>query len=178
MVITCDYYLIFDDSSMVKTLGIRWNAMTDTFYYEVKSIDNLQVTTKTQILSNIALLFDPLGRLCPTVVVEKLLMQDLKIDWDEAVPQNIQIKWNSFCQKLMQISSVKIRRWVHFKPYLKLQIHGFCDASEKAYSAAIYVRIENTNDIHSHLLAAKIRVAPLKPTTIPKLKPCGAQLLT
>ena len=70
-------FLKFDDSSTIKTLGIRWNAWSDSFYYVVEPIEIAPFTTKRRILSVIARLFDPLGWLGPVVIIAKTLMQDL-----------------------------------------------------------------------------------------------------
>ncbi|CAH2101858.1 unnamed protein product [Euphydryas editha] len=49
------------------------------------------------------------------------------------------------------------------------------DASERAYGACVYVRSLNGKDCGMvRLLSAKSRVAPVKPTTIPRLELCGA----
>lgn len=59
--------------------------------------------------------------------------------------------------------------------------HGFSDAAEPGYSAALYVKNIRTNT--SHLLAGKVRVTTKKEAkncdniTIPRLELSGAQLL-
>lgn len=176
-------FLKIDDSSTIKTLGIRWNAIQDIFYYIVQPInESSSVTTKRQILSVIARLFDPLGWLSPIVILAKLLMQQLweeKISWDEGIPPYLLTKWNSFTNSLTHIQNIQIPRWISFSPAHHVQIHGFCDASEKAYCGVVYIRtVDGSGNISSHLLAAKTRVAPLKRKTIPKLELCGAELLT
>lgn len=96
-------FLKFDDKSSIKTLGIRWNAMTDSFYYVIDPIEITPSATKRQILSVIAKLFDPLGWLGPIVVVAKLLMQELwedKAGWDEGVLPHVLLRWNKFLQNL------------------------------------------------------------------------------
>lgn len=93
-------------------------------------------------------------------------------------PPLVLIKWNSFKENLPHIQTLKIPRWVDFSPGLRVQIHGFCDASEKAYCAAVYMRTEGAGMLSSNLLVAKTRVAPIKRVTIPKLELCGAVLLT
>lgn len=172
--------LNFDYSSTVKTLGIRWNALSDTFYYVTGHINVDPIATKRQILSVIARLFDPLGWLGPTIIIAKLLMQQLweeKCDWDEAVPLHLLAKWKTFRENLCHLHTLKIPRWVNFVSKQRVQIHGFCDASERAYCGAVFIRTFNTDKFSSNLLVAKTRVAPLKHTTIPKLELCGAVLL-
>lgn len=47
--------------SYVKTLGISWSANRDVFTYEISVPIESRPTTKRQITSEIAMLFDPLG---------------------------------------------------------------------------------------------------------------------
>ena len=64
-------------------------------------------------------------------------------------------------------------------PIKEVQIHVFCDASEKAYAAAIYARITNDDDkTFAYLLTSKTKVAPVKAISVPKLELCGASLAT
>ncbi|KAI5638327.1 pao retrotransposon peptidase domain-containing protein [Phthorimaea operculella] len=61
----------------------------------------------------------------------------------------------------------------------KATLHGFCDASERGYAAAVYLRTaSSTGTVHVRLVMAKSKVAPVRTRwTIPKLELAGAALL-
>ena len=71
------------------------------------------------------------------------------------------------------LSNIEIPRCLDINGY-ELQLHTFCDGSEKAFSAASYVRVNRGGDIICHLLMSKSRVAPLKKITLPRLELQGA----
>ena len=57
------------------------------------------------------------------------------------------------------------------------ELIGFCDASQGAYAAAVYLRVKTEHGKFVTLLAAKTRVAPLKMVTIPRLELLSGLLL-
>lgn len=74
---------------------------------------------------------------------------------------------------------IRIPRWLKTDSLEQVQIHGFSDASKKAYGAVIYVRtIEPSGKVHTNLLIAKSRIAPLDEVTIPRLELMAADLLS
>lgn len=165
----------------MKALGIQWNRETDEIIYSVRADEFNSKITKRNVLSNIARLYDPIGLLGPVIVVAKILMQAIwqcKVEWDEALPQNIFTKWDIVREQLPILSKVKFDRKTIIQDKSCVQIHGFCDASEKAYGACIYIRsIDKNGLILTNLMCSKNRVAPLKVISLPKLELCGALLL-
>ena len=74
----------------------------------------------------------------------------------------------------MKLSSLDIPRSVNFKSTetKKVDLHIFAEASSKAYGAAAYINVINTNSKHCNLILGKSKIAPMKNkfTTIPRLE--------
>ncbi|XP_044779797.1 uncharacterized protein LOC123327441 [Drosophila simulans] len=174
-------FLEIDAKSTAKTLGIRWRATSDEFFFVPPELANETSFTKRQVLSQIAKLFDPAGWLAPFIVRAKIFMQEIwlqELGWDENIPNELFLRWLNFLQNYSVLEQIRIPRWLSFRPDFKVEHHGFCDASQKAYGAAIYVRVEVGSTIMVQLLTAKTRVAPVETVTLPRLELCGALLLS
>ncbi|XP_070851440.1 uncharacterized protein [Drosophila suzukii] len=76
------------------------------------------------------------------------------------------------------LDQVRIPRWVSFHPEFREEHPGFCDASQKAFGAAIYALIEMGHTTMVHFLMAKTRVSPVKTLSLPRLELCEALLLS
>lgn len=169
-------------ANCTKTLGIYWNPSKDVFTYQSNAVIPKKCN-KRSILSALAQLFDPLGLVGPVVVQAKILMQELwrlNIHWDESVPTNIETEWSSYLTELSYLQGCELPRCaLPFGRIAPIEIHGFCDASEKAYGACIYARQYHKEGTYStRLLVSKSRVAPIKTVSIPRLELCAAVLLT
>lgn len=173
--------LQLDDGSTLKTLGVFWDAQTDSIVYTVKPVAQNKAATKRFILSEIAKIYDPLGLLGPVILGAKIIIQklwQLKLDWDESLPQSINTEWSNFCAELNALNDIAFPRTICQGNGLVMEMHGFCDASIVGYGACIYLRSTDSERRHqSRLFCAKSRVAPLKTTSLPRLELCGALLL-
>ncbi|XP_055905489.1 uncharacterized protein LOC129940981 [Eupeodes corollae] len=171
--------LSFREEDAIKALGIQWHPAKDIFTFKI-ALQDLKTTTKRSILSDLARLYDPMGWIAPCVIVGKILMQDIwkeKHTWDSELPATIVSAWHKLKMELNALKAIEIPRWINFTKESKIEVHGFCDASEKAYAAAIYLRITTGIKIYTNLILAKTRVAPLKNKSIARLELCGALLL-
>ncbi|XP_018375289.1 PREDICTED: uncharacterized protein LOC108769043 [Trachymyrmex cornetzi] len=176
-----DSLLVLDDAVPSKTLGLLWDSSKDQLQYSVSLTDSNQ-NTKRSILSQIARIYDPLGLIGPVLIVAKIIMQNLwKLDvgWDDPVPPAFYEAWSNYYASLETLNQFRISR--NFNPQNSKQsftLHGFGDASEKAYGASIYCVYETKQgERKSYLMCSKAKVAPLKTISLPKLELCAALIL-
>ncbi|XP_043642481.1 uncharacterized protein LOC122612735 [Drosophila teissieri] len=174
-------HLQLDDEMLTSTLGLKWDQVRDTFMFSFSPRFDSDHVTKRSILSIASSLFDPLGLVTPIIIVAKIILQELwllKLHWDESVPQGIHTAWMSLLASLSSLESVAIPRYCLQSAIHTFQIHGFCDASNRAYGCCIYARTIGSDGLTKvQLITSKSRVAPTKKLSLPKLELCGAHLL-
>ena len=86
----------------------------------------------------------------PCFLGGKLILQRAartKLDWDEPLPTDLVKNWNSWVTSVKSLSNVALHRYcfrnsVPPNDYdnVQYQLHGFCDASDDAFSCVIYLR--------------------------------------
>jgi hypothetical protein len=169
-----------DDS--IKALGLRWSPTTDVFSFKVNLESKHSNITKRSILSETARLFDPLGWLAPVVILAKITFQQLwliGVSWDDQLPKEIEANWIKFRSQLPELECLRLGRLVSGEDDAIHHLHGFSDASERAYAAAVYLKTIKTDGTTTiHLLSAKTKVAPVKKVSLPRLELCGAVLVS
>lgn len=169
----------FDINKESSVLGLKYCPKSDTLQFS-RDLEPTPVCTKRSIVSTTCKIFDPLGLLCPCVIVAKILLQRLwsaKLEWDEPVPNDFVKHWLKLLREFSFLSQIKIPRRVLCENPITIELHCFVDASQQAYAACVYLRSESVeNSVVVNLLCAKARVAPIKTTTIPRLELCGALL--
>lgn len=176
-------HVIHGSSEYTKTLGIAWNPSSDHFRLMIANLPPLQNLTKRTLVSDIAKTFDVLGWFSPAIIKMKILLQQLweqRIDWDDVVPEQIRDSWMQWRTELDLLSTKHIPRCYYSKTshISVIELHGFCDASEKAYAAVVNLRMTDSDgSVQVSLVSSKTKVAPIKKLTIPRLELCGAYLL-
>ncbi len=171
-----------------KVLGIIWDENKDCLEIELdksesKGTDIKKVHTKRSLLSALAKLFDPLGIVSPVTVIGKLFFQQLcieGIDWDDELPKDMLRKWEALLSDLDKVESIVIPRCIHENDEgdnVRYSLHGFGDASSKAYCAVIYLVCETADRTYCRLICSKTRIAPIKKLTIPRLELMSAKIL-
>lgn len=178
-----DKIVTIGDNEEAKVLGIGWVTNEDQFVIKVDTTGVLSADTKRKMLSKIAKIYDPDGFISPVVTAFKILMQNLwcikNVDWDSQLPESIKTQWRKMCAELESLKLFHVPRWTNTSSDTITQVHGFADASMKAYGCVIYLRtIDAAGNIKCILFFAKSRVAPLKKLTIPRLELAAAELLS
>ncbi|XP_050558193.1 uncharacterized protein LOC126912059 [Spodoptera frugiperda] len=177
----------FKHQESTKTLGLRWHPQSDQFKFQMKiDTSSLTPSTKRSLLSDISKIFDPLGWLSPVSTKLKLLFQkvwSLNLQWDEAVPTHINEEWLKIKKELPHIEHINVPRWLQTPKNAIIELHGFCDSSEKAYACVIYGRIINLEEVEWQspvvIVAGKSKLVPVnKSVSLPRLELCAAQLLS
>ena len=75
--------------------------------------------------------------------------------------------WKKMTQDIHKLSSIQIPRFIGNG---KSQLLCFCDSSNKAYAAAIYLRVVGSGKVSVNLLLSKSRNAPKRKPTVPRLE--------
>ena len=174
------------ETEISKLLGTTWNSSTDKFMFcfsELIAYVNDLPATKQSILKISAKIFDPLGLITPFVIRLKMLFQSLCFEgrsWDEPLTSKVLDQWNGLTNELQILDKITVPR-CYFLPRsvpIDMQLHGFSDASEHAYAAAVYLRFKYDNGtIISRWVASKTQVSPIKRQFIPRLELLGSLIL-
>ena len=159
-----------NDIRKLKLLGVSWDSSKDIFQFDLTDLVNFVKSlppTKRSILKSSAKIFDPLGLLSPFVVEIKILFQILcksSVGWDVPLEGELLSQWTNLIQEFKKLSEVSVPRCYILLDHkiVSQQLHGFCDASKRAYAAVLYLRIEYQNGhVSVCVVCSKTRVAPL-----------------
>ena len=173
-------------SSEQRVLGVRWNPWKDVFTFDLTEIANFGrdlEPSKRNVVSVAAKFYDPFGLLSPIIIEFKLFFQELckaKISWDDPLNGKLLTMWRKLLNGLEGITALSLPR-CYFQgiqdKVVSCSLHGFGDASSKAYAAVIYLHVTTTVGNYVKFVASKSRVAPIKELTIPRLELLAALVL-
>lgn len=161
-----------------RTLGVWWQVESDTYGFDVHPKE--RPFTRRGLLSTVSSVYDPFGFVSPFILKAKMLFQELcriKSGWDDVMPAELKEQWCRWLRDLPLIQNFAVPRCLKPKGFetVSAELHHFADASEWAYGAVSYLRmVDNNGNIHCSFLMSKSRLAPLKPTTIPRLELAAA----
>ena len=181
------------DGVHVGALGLLWDPKLDIISVDVKPLffgkirrgkrpdpvtgdirEALEANfTRRNLLSKVAGVYDPLGLLTPVTSKFKLDLHDLcvelRLDWDDRVPEKYLDVWVQNLTTIQQLSEVKFCRTVVPEDAANLKIHLLisCDASQSIAIAAVHARMLRRCGMYScQLVTAKSKI--VRDTTIPK----------
>ena len=172
--------LIHKDLPVERALGVRWDLQRDKFAIQV-NIRN-KPATKRGLLSTISSVYDPLGFVSPYLIRAKMIFQEecrRKMGWDEPLEKANLRSWENWQEDLKYLANFQIprcyKREGRSQPQ-SVQLHHFCDASQRAFGTVSYLRIADECGVHCSFVFGKAKLAPLKQQTIPRLELCAAVL--
>ena len=125
-----------------------------------------------------------MGFLSPFIIRPKILFQVLctnKIDWDKPLTEDDLASWASMMAELQLLSNCRVKQCYYDigSEVNEVELHGFCDATEQAYAAVLYLRsVYSDGHANTHLIVSKARVSPTKKQTMPRLELLGALILS
>ena len=128
---------------------------------------------RKQCASRVGEIFDLTGRFAPLIAEFKLDLHDfcdLKIQWNEFIPDELFQKWKTNFSTMEEMREIKFQRCV--VPVdavsLDMEILGFGDSSAKMACCAIYVRFKRKSGSYScQLVMAKTKIIP-SDTSLPR----------
>jgi len=181
-----DTELDSDGEAKAKALGLGWDVGKDILEYTgfTDMRDEKPTATKRSLASLTARLFDPMGYVCPFIVVAKLLIQEawkLGLDWDEPINDDMQQRWLQWQEDLANLSLFSLPRQYQNRSKrdgsTKYTLHAFGDACDYALGCCVYIVSEYSDGTReSNLLMAKSKVASVKKMTLPRKELCAAYM--
>ena len=175
-------------SQVGKVLGLEWDCVRDLIKFDfahlIERAQNKE-PSKRNVLNLLACIFDPLGLLSPTAVKAKIRFQEICIsglDWDDRLSRNLRDTWEKWLNNFSETKEVTAQRYAREASLVqtglaKHWLHGFGDASKRAYCAVVYLVTMVGNQSYVKLIASKTRVAPIKELSIPRLELIAARIL-
>ena len=163
-----EYSNDFSGNARVGVLGIMWDKQRDVLCLNATVFENMSVdrVTKRIMLSSAHRLFDPLGFVCPVALTPRLLLQETwskNLWWDDEVDDSTSKRFQKWVSELQLLDRIQVPRCIIGDiENRKISLHTFCDASQSAYAAVTFIRVEEESGVRVRFVQAKARVAPIR----------------
>ena len=169
-----------------KVLGLSWIAEDDILSLNQIALEPTSDVSKRQVLKQIAAVYDPLGLFSPVTLPGKLFLQELwnqKLTWDEKLSSQDRNKWCSIQEDLKNLSRCRVPRYIGLTQEdhdtaITYHLVGLCDASKHAYAGVVYLCQKIGKQCKVDLVFSKLRLAPNKAVSIPRLELLAALIGT
>ena len=92
---------------------------------------------------------------------------------DQPITGQVSDTWETCKTELLDMAKLSIPRCYNKSEgrMVQRQRHVFADASETAFSAVAYLRLQSEDGIHHcSFVLGKVKLAPVKPLTVPRLE--------
>ena len=162
-----------ETKAVTQILGVSWGTVKNTFFRDHRDVPDKAreaPTTKRELLQATSRFYDLLRLMSPVLTTGKLIFQDSwcrGVEWDELLPDDLGTRWRNWVALLPHLLDIHIPRWEGARGKVNYQIHVLCDASGRAYGAALYIRSTHGTGTTVKLVCSKNRLAPLKKVTPP-----------
>ena len=159
-------------AGLTKILGVLWDENRDKLSIVVPEFDE-KLTTKRNVLSYIASIYDPLGLMSASHIMGKVIYRELcdkKLPWDTEIPQILKKKFKEWVNDITNIL-IEIPRSTptHKESITFVDLHVFGDGSIVANCAAVYASVNQPSAVSQDLVASKLRISK-RDLTIPRLE--------
>ena len=124
--------------------------------------------------------YDPLGLISPITLPIKFILQKLfefKFEWDTNILMSTLVIYGNNILKDLNMSALSVNRQMLCCERIFVQLDGFCDSSEKAYCAIVYIRVLCSHGVKVTLWSGRSRVASAKGHSIPRFELMACVLL-
>ena len=158
-----------DDGESIVVADIRWYTKDDQILLNLgilnftkklrgrKGEDGSVVPgrlTRRRCTSKVAEIYDLLCKMTPITLQMKLDLHELfprKLDWDDVIPENLRLLWESHFELIQEINQLKYSRAIIPPDAASLNIDtlGFGDASQSAACVSIHARFKRSNVSYS-----------------------------
>lgn len=132
-----------------------------------------------ELISRVASVFDPLGAASALIVKAKIRLRELGtkgVNWTDTIEGDDRCWWQGWFRALQLLKKLEVPRCLfpNGPSIVSSELHIFCDASEEAYAAVLYIR-----NVYSHKrdpevvvrqVKAANKIAPKKSISVPKLE--------